>query len=371
MYTLTPEDHTWFERELAIRRDQVYALLHDPRYGTAFEPEHIRESVYHYLRQKGKALRPLMLLLSCGAAGGDEARALPAAAAVELFHTWTLVHDDIIDRDDLRRGRPTVHAAFARRAREELGQPDSEAAHYGVTTAILAGDQQQGWAYALLAELPARGVAPLVALDLIRDLALRVEPGLLAGEMLDVQYSLGGIEALTEAAVLDMLARKTALLYSYAARAGALIGLDAAGQSGTPTGSALAEALEQFAALCGTAFQLQDDILGITGDEARTGKPVGSDLREGKKTLIIYHALTHGSPAQVARIHAVLGNPTADRDSVAAAVQALDDAGSLAYVRGIAERYIADAYAQLARLPDTPARKLLYLWARFLVARDA
>src|SRR5437763_9493239 len=157
MYTLTPADHTWFEQELAARRDQVYALLHDPRYGASFEPEHIRDSVYHYLSQKGKALRPLMLLLSCGAAGGDEARALPAAAAIELFHTWTLVHDDIIDRDDLRRGKPTVHAAFRARAQTEWGYEPDAAAHYGVTAAILAGDQQQGWAYALLAELPGRG----------------------------------------------------------------------------------------------------------------------------------------------------------------------------------------------------------------------
>src|SRR6187549_2898645 len=100
MYNLTPADYTWFDQELAARRAQVYALLEDPRYATHFEPPHIREAVFHYLSQRGKALRPLMVLLSCGAMGADEERALPAAAAVELFHTWTLVHDDIIDRDD-------------------------------------------------------------------------------------------------------------------------------------------------------------------------------------------------------------------------------------------------------------------------------
>ena len=371
MYTLTSADQTWFEAELAARRDQVYALLLDPRYGAAFEPAHSREAVYHYLNQRGKALRPLMLLLSCGAAGGDEARALPAAAAVELFHTWTLVHDDVIDRDDLRRGRPTVHAAFARRAATEWNYPTAEAAHYGVITAILAGDQQQGWAYALLAELPNRGVSPLVALELVRDLALRLEPGLLAGEMLDVQYSHRPISDLDEAAVLDMLTRKTALLYSYAARAGALIGLDAAGQRDTSAGAALVAALEQFAGLCGTAFQLQDDLLGITGDEARLGKPIGSDLREGKKTLIIYHALTHGAPEPLARIMAVLGQADAPPAAITDAIRALDEIGSLAYVRAMQERYVAEAYAQLATLPDTANRKLLYLWARFLVARDA
>jgi geranylgeranyl diphosphate synthase, type I len=370
MYSLTPADQDWFEQELARRREQVYAILLDPRYAAHFEPAHSREAILHYPGQRGKALRPLMLLLSCGAAGGDEARALPAAAALELFHTWTLVHDDVIDRDALRRGRPTVHAAFAARAAGEWGYPADEAAHYGVTTAILAGDQQQGWAYALLSELPERGVSPAVALRLVRELAMEVESGLLAGEMLDVQYARRPVTDLNEALVLDMLSRKTALLYGFAARAGALIGLDAVGQGGTEGGAALVAALETFAALCGTAFQLQDDLLGITGDEQRLGKPIGSDLREGKKTLIIFHALSHGAPAALARVWAALGHPDATAAQVEDAVAALDAIGSLAYVRDMARDYVNRAYAQLARLPDSPERKLLYLWARYLVARE-
>ncbi|MGI8588039.1 MAG: polyprenyl synthetase family protein [Chloroflexia bacterium] len=370
MYTHTREDHAWFVRELQVRREQVYAILLDPRYAAHFEPEHSREAIYHYLGQRGKALRPLMLLLSCGAAGSDEERALPAAAAVELFHTWTLVHDDIIDRDALRRGRPTVHAAYAGRARDEEGYTPAEAAHYGMTTAILAGDQQQGWAFALLAELPERGVSPGVALQLVRELALVLEPGLLAGEMLDVQYSHRPVEELTEDAVLDMLTRKTALLYRFAARAGALIGLDGSGRLGTPEGERLAEALETFAGLCGTAFQLQDDLLGITGDEQRLGKPVGSDLREGKKTLIVYHALTHAAPPALDGIKRVLGNPDADTAKVKTAVGLLEEAGSLDYVRRMSQDYITRAQAALSTLPDTPNRKLLYLWARYLVARS-
>ncbi|HUS15010.1 MAG TPA: polyprenyl synthetase family protein, partial [Chloroflexia bacterium] len=342
----------------------------DPRYAEHFAPAHSREAIYHYLGRHGKALRPLMLLLSCGAAGGDEARALPAAAAVELFHTWTLVHDDIIDRDDLRRGQPTVHAAFAARARADWDYPASEAAHYGVTTSILAGDQQQGWAYALLAELPERGVTPAVALSLIRDMALVLEPGLLAGEMLDVQYSHRPIAEVSEDAILDMLTRKTALLYGFAARAGAAIGLDAAGQSGSPEGVTLTAALERFAGLCGLAFQLQDDLLGITGDEARLGKPIGSDLREGKKTVIIHHALTHAPHAVVVRVRAVLGNAAATPAEVEATVRLLEDSGSIAYVRGLSQDYVTQALAQLSMLPDTPNRKLLYLWARYLVARE-
>ncbi len=370
MDTPTAADQAWFEAERAARRDQVYAILLDPRYAAGFAPAHTRDAIYHYLSARGKALRPLLVLLACAAAGGDPARALPAAAAVELFHTWTLVHDDIIDRDALRRGHPTVHAAFAARARDEAGYPPDEAAHYGVVTALLAGDQQQGWAYALLAELPDRGVTPAVALQLVREMALDLEPALLAGEMLDVQFEHRAVTNLSETEVLDMLGRKTARLYSFAARVGGMIGLDATGRLGTPEGARLLDALQAFAAGCGIAFQLQDDLLGIVGDERRLGKPIGSDLREGKKTLIIYHALTHGSPEDTAAIQAVLGNPAANPAAVQTAIGRLEAIGSLDYVRRLARDYVARAYDQLAALPDTPERRLLSLWGHALVERE-
>jgi geranylgeranyl diphosphate synthase type I len=369
MQSITHEDYAWFEAELDSRRRQVYALLEDPRYATRFRPAHTHDGIYHYLSQRGKALRPLMVLLSCGAVGGEEARALPAAAAIELFHTWTLVHDDIIDRDETRRGRPTVHAAFAARGAADLGLAQGEAAHYGASVAILAGDQQQGWSYALLAELPERGVDPQVALQLVRELALGVETDLLEGELLDVQYSHQPVGELDEERVLDMLSKKTAVLYRFAARAGALIGLDQT-RPGAAEAARLGDALEMFAATCGTAFQLQDDLLGITGDEKRLGKPVGSDLREGKKTLIVFHALRHGTPEQVARLQAVLGRPGAPPAAVATAIHTLEETGSLGYVRGLAQDYITRAYTALEALPDSTYRRLLTLWAHFLVARE-
>ncbi len=369
MHDITPDDVALFEAELEARRSQVYALLEDPRYAAVFRPAHTHDAIYHYLQGRGKALRPLMVLLSCGAAGGDEHRAIPAAAAVELFHTWTLVHDDIIDRDATRRGRPTVHTAFTDRGAHDLGLAGGERGHYGTAVAILAGDQQQGWSYALLTELPERGVSPAVALQLVRELALEVEPALLEGEMLDVQFSHRPITELSEEQVLDMLSKKTAVLYHFAARAGALIGLDQA-RPGAAEAARLLEALETFAATCGTAFQLQDDLLGITGDARRLGKPVGSDLREGKKTLIIFHALRQGTPAQVARLQAVLGNPAADSAAIAAAIQTLEATGSLAYVRNLAQGMITRAYAALETLPESRYRHLLNLWARFLVARE-
>src|SRR5438105_11222449 len=147
---MTLEDQALFRAALEERRQQVYDYLDAWPGAAAFKPPEIHDAIYSYLLRRGKALRPLALLLSCGAVGGDESQALPAAAAIEVFHTWTLVHDDIIDRDDLRRGQPTVHEEYAMQARKVWSLPDQEAVHYGTSVAILAGDLQQSWAYALM-----------------------------------------------------------------------------------------------------------------------------------------------------------------------------------------------------------------------------
>jgi geranylgeranyl diphosphate synthase type I len=304
------------------------------------------------------------MMLCAGVVGGEERKAIPAAAAVEIFHTWTLVHDDIIDRDALRRGSPTVHTEFAARRRNELGYGEAEAAHYGATVAILAGDVQQGWSYSLLAELAAEGVSPAVALYLIKYLSQTVETALVDGEMRDVQYSTLPIEQLSEAAILEMLAKKTAILYQFAARAGAVIGLDDA--TSQPE---IVAALVRFAGDCGLAFQLQDDILGLTADASKLGKPVGSDIREGKRTLIIYHALQDASTTQRALLLQTLGNPAASPAQVAEATQYLVDCGAVAEVQAIARRYSEDAAAALAPLPDSDYKRLLETWGWYVVGR--
>ena len=353
-----------FEQARISRRDAVYQRILDPRYAAYFQPAHIHDAVYSYIRQRGKGLRPLLMLLCAGAVGGDEQKAIPAAAAVEIFHTWTLVHDDIIDRDALRRGSPTVHIEFAARSQAELDYSADEAAHYGATVAILAGDVQQGWAYTLLAELAAEGVSPAVALHLIQYLSQTIETALLEGEMRDVQYATTPIAELSEAAIVDMLAKKTAVLYQFAAHAGAVIGLD--DPAAQPE---VVAALERFAGDCGIAFQLQDDILGLTADESKLGKPIGSDIREGKRTLIIYHALQGASTPERALLLETLGNPAASAAQVAEATQYLVDCGAVAHVQGIARRYSEDAAAALDALPASDYKRLLNTWGWYVVGR--
>ncbi len=353
-------------REISDRRDKVYDYLCSEEYKQRFSPAHIREAVYSYITSGGKSLRPAVLLFSCGAVGGDEDQALPAAAAVEVYHTWTLVHDDIIDRDRKRRGHPTVHQEFREKAARELHYSNGEAKHYGLSIAILAGDLQQGWATSLLCELHRKqGIDPNLVLYLIEDLKIRVQSSLLEGEMLDIQYSKHPIESLGEDLIVDMLWKKTGTLYEFAGKAGAMIGLNLC----EPTHK-LVQALSAFTSKCGTAFQLQDDILGLVGDEALLGKSVGSDIREGKRTTIVYHAFKNATSRQKERLISTLGNEQATANDIEEATNLLRSLGGIEYTRALARSYVEDALAHLSALPDSSYSRLLSRWAEYMIARE-
>ena len=347
------------------RKRTLLAYLTQERFLRRFQPAHIRDAVFSYVRGGGKSLRPAVAMLACGALGGDESRALPVAAAIEIYHTWTLVHDDVIDRDDTRRGLPTVHREFARRAAAEFGWAADAAEHYGRTIAMLAGDVQQSWSWSLLFEAHLEyGVPAEIVLQLGQDLASRVTPLLVEGETLDVQFS-GAALALDESAIIDMLWKKTGVLYEFAGRAGAAIALNDADAS-LPA----ARAIASFCSLCGAAFQIQDDILGIVGDERQLGKPVGSDIREGKTTLLILRALEMANAQQREVILRTLGAENASRADVQEVIQLLRELGTVRYAQDRSRQRVEEALGHLAALPPSANRDLLEQWARYLIQRQ-
>lgn len=352
--------------EIGKRRALVREYLARKDRPDKFRPDEIYRGLHSYLDAGGKALRAAVLLFSCGAVSGDEDKAVPAAAAIEVYHAWTLVHDDIIDRDLKRRGVPTVHEEIRLLAQKKLGLKNDEAAHYGVAMAILAGDLQQGWTISLLAELAReKGVNPILVLQLILDLEVDVQCALIEGEALDVQFSKLPLESLGEEKILDILWKKTGALYQYAGKAGAMIGLDQPNAR-----HPYVDALAQFASNCGIAFQLQDDILGILGDEKKLGKPVGSDIREGKRTTIVYHALKEAGRSDRAFLVRTLGNPAATLSQIKRARDLLIRLGGVDHTIELAEKYVKKALAALEPLPDSDHKRLLLAWANFMVKRD-
>ena len=355
------------ERALQEYRKTIadYLLLGDGK--RSFRPEHIGDAALHYLRFGGKSLRPATVFLACKAVGGDEEIALPAAAAVEVYHIWTLIHDDIIDRDDRRRGHLTVHEEFYQRSLNEMGYPEEEARHYGLSIGILAGDILQGWAVSLLCDLcRTTRVDPELVVFLTNHLFGHVQNTLVEGEMLDIQYTKLPISELDIDLIIDMLGKKTGVLYQFAALAGAMIGLNV-----SDSDHSTVRTLSEFAAKCGTAFQLRDDILGIIGKEEVLGKPVGSDLREGKMTVLLYHALTNANDEERTVLMRTAGNASATAAEITQATDLIIELGGVVRAQELAESYVVGAALCLDRVPNLQYKDLLLEWAQYLIHRDS
>ncbi len=279
----------------------------------------------------GKRLRPLLLLLTCEAAGGRWQEALPAAAAVELLHNFSLIHDDIEDGDPLRRGRPTLWRVW------------------GEAQAINAGDALFALAYEALLQLPA-AILPTAARAFTR-----AAQALTEGQYLDIAFEQAA--EVDEATYLQMVDGKTAALLALSAWLGGLC----AGLSG-----ARLEALKRFGRQVGMSFQMQDDLLGLWGDPQRTGKPVGNDLRRRKKTLPLIHGLQRSEA-----LRRLLQRPHLDEEAIRQAQALLEEAGSRAYVEARAAAYLQEGLAALDEAElHGEAREALHALVQHLLGRD-
>ena len=251
------------------------------------------------------------------------------ALSVELFHSYLLVHDDIMDRAELRRGRPAAHAAFRdrHRARGWSGDPDA----FGRSVAILAGDLAHTWSGELYREAArrARG-ADVEALD--RTFADMCE------EVVRGQYLELVLPFRDEPAEEDLLSVLRLKSGRYSVERPVELGARLAGAA-----APVLRGLRRYGQAVGEAFQLQDDILGVFGRADRVGKPVGSDLREGKLTFLVLRTLERASPAEGERLRAVLGDREAAPEDIVAAADLIRSSGGLEAVRTMVEKRLRAA----------------------------
>ena len=345
-----------------LRNLFLQALQQETDYLKQELPSHLFAIINGYLQGGGKRLRPCLLLMCAQAVGGDVEKALPAAVAVEEFHTWTLIHDDVIDHDDFRRGNPTGHILGARLGKAAWNLSENVAADYGVSAAILAGDSLQARATEKLFEL--NGFSHDTLLSVVHGMTGRLTQDLLAGEQLDVEMSHAPWDDITEETVMTMIDGKTGALLKYCAEAGAALGMD------TPIENCqTALQLGQFARNCGIAFQLQDDILGIYGEEAKLGKPIGSDIREGKRTLLACRAFDKLSENNAALLRSILGRADITQDDIAT-VRKLMNGEPLMSVQKDAESYVQTALSNLeTALSASPCRDALHDFAMKMTKR--
>lgn len=353
-----------YDEELARIAECVRELLQDQSLHPQFNPPELQKAVLAYPTRGGKFMRPALTAWCCRALGGDEKIALQAGLAIELYHTYTLVHDDVIDRDPVRRGKPSVHKLLAGVGGEKYGLTD-EAAHYGVSMAILAGDCLQSWAVLLLATLPRNfDIDPLVVLRIIRRLQGQVGPAICEGEVRDIQLPYIPVNMVTQDDILRVILTKTAALFGFCAWTGSLLAL------GHEKEDEHVYTLAAFAERAGIAFQLQDDVLGIVGDQSTLGKPIGGDLREGKRTLIIALAWERATDAERELLSGVLGNHAATPAEIIATTELLVRLGAVADVQARANQYRDEALGYLEQLPENEAIGYLRELASSMVQRE-
>ncbi|MBI4394102.1 MAG: polyprenyl synthetase family protein [Euryarchaeota archaeon] len=307
-------------------------------------PERLRKASMHYPSAGGKRLRPIVAMLAAESVGGNQDDALPVGISLELIHNFSLVHDDIMDRDELRRGIKAVHVAF--------DEP----------TAILAGDTLYAKAFEELARVRA-GSDTLVAILADVAAAARV---ICEGQQMDMEFEARAAAAeskdVDEDEYIEMVYRKTARLYECAAYAGGLVGGASRDQ---------AQALGTFGKDFGIAFQIKDDLIDILGDEKKIGKPVGSDIRKGKRTIIFITARARSSAAGRKRLDAIVGNAKASDKEVQEVVGIFRSTGALEAAQKMVDEYAAEGRKGLMTLPQSDARRLLLSLSDYSCKRDA
>ncbi len=335
------------EEAITARRSVVNDAI-DTRLPMA-EPEELYEASRYLLEAGGKRLRPTMLLLAAeslanaaptdpdyGAiptAEGDAIDVMAAAVSVEIIQSFTLIHDDIMDDDDVRRGVPAVHQ------------------EYGLSTAILAGDTLYAKAFEEMLETGAKSARSVEALSELAQTCTQI----CEGQSLDIGFEQRGAVSTDE--YLEMVELKTAVLYAASASIPAtLMGYEGA-----------AEALYGYGLDVGRAFQIQDDLLDLTTPTEQLGKQRGSDLVENKQTLITVHARQQGVDVDnLVDADTVEAVTEADIDE---AVGTLEEAGSIEFARERARELVTSGKENLQVLPDNEQRDLLEGIADYLIER--
>ena len=322
-----PEDYSGRVREINEQLMHSFDVIQD---------KNLKGAMAHYPAAGGKRLRPLLATIASEAVGGKPNSAMPFGIALEMVHNFTLVHDDVMDEDDTRRGIKTVHAA------------------YGIPEAILSGDALFARAFEVALDSKAKD-SDLVRLveTLARSVRLLAE-----GQQMDMDFETA--KTVTSDQYMKMIELKTAALYQAAAQGGAICGGASKAQE---------DALAEYGRLMGLGFQIWDDVLDLLSDQETFGKPVLNDIRNGKKTLIVIQALEDLKGPERAELLSTLGNEKATKEELVRARDILDEVGAIDHATKVADGLIKQAKEKLSVLKDSNHKTALIAFADFMVKR--
>ena len=304
------------------------------------EPKGLYEPIAYALSGGGKRLRPMLALLACDLCGGQKEDVLPAALALEVFHNFTLLHDDVMDHASLRRARPSVNALF------------------GDNAAILSGDQMLIEAYKLIAQVPAD--KQVTTLSLFNEMAT----GVCEGQQLDFETL--PLDKVSLEDYINMIRLKTSVLLAYALKIGAYI---------SEATKAQEQVLYDFGLHLGLAFQIQDDVLDVYGDERTFGKTIGGDICEGKKTFVFLTARDNSDEITRQSLFEAMALPSGTAEQRKNKIERVISLYNRVRTRERAEAAIAEhttqALKQLETFSDSEAKQTLISLAEQLVTRQS
>jgi len=316
------------KEEIARRAEEINKAIEEML--PIREPEGLYRAARHLIKAGGKRLRPILTMISAEAIGRDWRRIIPAAVAIETVHNFTLIHDDIMDRDEMRRGVPTVHKLF------------------GESTAILAGDTLFAEAFQIITMCDVDSPNVVNAVRMLADVCVKI----CEGQYMDISFEKRRF--VSEDEYIEMVKKKTGVLIACSCSIPAVL----YGES-----EKIVNALWNFGLFSGIGFQIHDDVLDLIGGE-KIGKDWGSDLVEGKKTLVIIKAMEMGVEIDI------FGKGRASKEEIARAVEKLRDCGAIDYASKKAREYVEMGKGYLKSLPDSDAKELLKMIADYLVTRE-
>ncbi|HSB46485.1 MAG TPA: polyprenyl synthetase family protein [Candidatus Bilamarchaeum sp.] len=292
-----------------------------------------------FIARGGKRIRPALAILSCCACGGKPSDVMDAATVIELFHNFTLIHDDIEDDSQFRRGEPTLHIS------------------HGIPMALNSGDALYTLLWRKLVNLDMRP-ARLMKLERLCAGAFK---DVVDGQGVELSWIRSGRFDITEDEYRKMIDGKTSALMGLSCEAGAL-------SAGAKAG--YRSALRSYGELIGAAFQIQDDVLNLAGDFGKYKKEIGGDISEGKRTLIVVHSLANSGAAERSRLISILTARSKAKEDIDEAIGILRKSGSLDYAQAKAAGLVAKAKKKIGGLPGSDHRESLMRLADYVVARD-
>ena len=303
-------------------------------------PDNLQEASIYLTKAGGKMLRPSLSLITAEAVGGQRDNALKAGSAIELIHTFSLIHDDIMDDDDMRRGMPSVHKVW------------------GEDVAILAGDTLFSKAFEIIINSDQEKNTPVQinnALATVADACVKICEGQASDMGFEDRFDV------SEEEYMEMIFKKTGALIAAATKVGAIMG----GAS-----DEVVDAMYEYGRLIGLAFQIQDDYLDLASDEETLGKPIGSDIGKGKMTIIAINGLSSAGDDSE-KLLEILKDDNNSQEDIDLAIEILTKCGAIEYARNLALDSVNQAKEVLEILPDSSSKQVLSDIADFVLERHS